>query len=159
MALYVTVVTHHDCGCPVYSSVQQVVQKNSICLLFRYMYCYILVQSCQLLLRNGRVLCRCCRITYNQDRSGQQPGHNFYFLIVQDISIPGTKDPPLIQNFFISCTLHILRDRIIIQPDKILLRGEVLVSYTNEQYPCGYCWRVIKPFIAVLGDYKKCKQQ
>ena len=27
---------------------------------------------------------------------------------------------------------------------------DISVSYTNKQYFCGYCWRVVKPFIAVL---------
>ena len=29
------------------------------------------------------------------------------------------------------------------------------VSYTNKQYFVGYCWCVVKPFIAVLVLYKK----
>ena len=36
-------------------------------------------------------------------------------------------------------------------------RNVTCVLYTNKQYSCGYCWHVVKPFIAVLGDYKKCK--
>ena len=34
---------------------------------------------------------------------------------------------------------------------KLCVKG---VSYTNKQYCCSYCWRVVKPFIAVLVMYK-----